>query len=123
MLYASRKTEKPASEPPEVPRTGLFGTKMVDSSCSTQWQLSGDILQRDDEKFRGVRPVLGHSVATLVFVEVDGSFFTKELANHSAAMDDQESTTNAPNMLKTALYIIPEARGAKRCGAFVCMAC
>ena len=54
---------------------------MVDSSCSTQCQFSGDILQRVGEKFRGVRPVLGHSVATLVFVEIDGSFFTWELAD------------------------------------------
>ena len=81
LLYASRRTNILRSSRPKYRERACLDTKMVDSSCSTQWQISGDILQRDDEKFRGVRPVLGHSVATLVFVEVDGSFFTKVLAN------------------------------------------
>ena len=38
-----QEDENSALQPPEVPKTGLIGFKMVDSSCSTQWQLSGDI--------------------------------------------------------------------------------
>ena len=81
VLYASRLPENLRSSRPKYRERACLDSKMVDSPCSTQWQFSGDILQCDDEKFRGVRMVLGHSVATLVFVEVHGSFFTKELAN------------------------------------------
>ena len=96
---------------------------MVDSSCSTQWQLSGDILQCDDEKFRRVRPVLGHSVATLVFVKVDGSFFTEGLANQLCRHGWPIIHNECTNMFQTALYIIPEDRVGQWCGAFVCMEC
>ena len=73
-----------------------------------------------DEKFRGVRVVLGHSVALLVFVGVDGMDFSRGHANCYHCTDRQEPTMNAPIMRKSVACTIAEMREVKRCGALVC---
>ena len=70
-----QKAENFAPKLPELPESGGMGTSLANGPHSTSSQLSGNIWQRVDEKFRRVYATLGHFVAMIIFVEGDGALF------------------------------------------------